>query len=57
MCDKICPPWLTRKQIAAEMNLSDRTIDGYRESLFQKDRVQSGAGLWLEALRKGFVTL
>jgi DNA-binding NarL/FixJ family response regulator len=48
---------LTYKQIAAEMNLSERTIDGYRESLFQKFHVQSRVGLCLEALRKEFVTL
>lgn len=48
---------LTYKQIAAEMNLSERTVDGYRESLFQKFHVQSRVGLCLEAIRKGFVTL
>jgi len=48
---------LTYKQIAAEMNLSERTIDGYRESLFQKFKVQSRVGLCLEALRKEFVKL
>ena len=48
---------LTYKQIAAAMNLSERTIDGYRESLFQKFHVQSRVGLCLEALRKEFVNL
>jgi DNA-binding NarL/FixJ family response regulator len=48
---------LTYKQVAAEMNLSERTIDGYRESLFQKFHVQSRVGLCLEALRKGFAKL
>lgn len=48
---------LTYKQVAAEMNLSERTIDGYREALFQKFHVQSRVGLCLEALRKEFVTL
>ena len=48
---------LTYKQIAAEMNLSERTIDGYRESLFHKFNVQSRVGLCLEALRKGFAKL
>lgn len=48
---------LTYKQIAAEMNLSERTIDGYREALFQKFHVQSRVGLCLEALRKGFAKL
>ncbi len=48
---------LTYKQVAAKMNLSERTIDGYRESLFQKFHVQSRVGLCLEALRKGFAKL
>lgn len=48
---------LTYKQVAAEMNLSERTIDGYREALFAKFNVQSRVGLCLEALRKGFVKL
>ncbi len=48
---------LTYKQIAAEMHLSERTIDGYREALFQKFHVQSRVGLCLEALRKGFAKL
>lgn len=48
---------LTYKQIAAEMNLSERTIDGYREALFKKFNVQSRVGLCLEAIRKELVTL
>ncbi len=48
---------LTYKQIADRMSLSERTIDGYRESLFQKFHVQSRVGLCLEALRKEFVSL
>ena len=48
---------LTYKQIASEMNLSERTIDGYRESLFKKFSVQSRVGLCLEALRKQLVKL
>lgn len=48
---------LTYKQIASQMNLSERTIDGYRESLFHKLNVQSRVGLALEAIRKGLVNL
>lgn len=48
---------MTYKQIAAEMNVTERTVDGYRESLFQKFGVQSRVGLCLEALRKEFVSL
>jgi DNA-binding NarL/FixJ family response regulator len=47
----------TYKQIAAEMNLSERTIDGYREVLFQKLNVQSRVGMAMEAIRLGVVSL
>ncbi|MEO6845502.1 MAG: response regulator transcription factor [Ginsengibacter sp.] len=47
----------TYKQIASEMHLSERTIDGYRESLFQKLNVQSRVGMALEAIRRELVTL
>lgn len=47
----------TYKQIAAEMNLSERTIDGYRESLFQKLNVQSRVGMALEAIRRKLVSI
>jgi len=48
---------LTYKQIASEMGLSERTIDGYREALFEKLNVQSRVGMVLEALRRNLVTL
>ena len=48
---------MTYKQIAAKMNVAERTVDGYREALFQKFDVQSRVGLCLEALRKEFVGL
>lgn len=48
---------LTYKQIAALMFLSERTIDGYREILFGKLKVQSRVGLAMEAIRRGLVTL
>ncbi|GAB3027711.1 two-component system response regulator DegU [Niabella terrae] len=48
---------LTYKQIASEMSLSERTIDGYRESLFKKMNVLSRVGLCLEALRRELVQL
>ena len=47
----------TYKQIASEMNLSERTIDGYRESLFQKLQVQSRVGMILEAIRRELVII
>lgn len=48
---------MTYKQIAAKMNKSERTIDGYREDLFKKFNVQSRVGLVLEAIRRDLVKL
>lgn len=48
---------LTYRQIAEQMHLAERTIDGYRESLFQKLNVQSRVGMVLEALRRGLVEI
>lgn len=48
---------LTYKEIALKMGLSERTVDGYRESLFDKFKVQSRVGLCLEAIRKELVKL
>lgn len=48
---------LTYKQIASLMFLSERTIDGYREKLFEKLNVQSRVGMVLEAIRKNIVKL
>jgi DNA-binding NarL/FixJ family response regulator len=46
---------LTYKQIAAKMSVSERTVDGYRESLFEKLKVQSRVGMALEAIRLHYV--
>ncbi len=46
---------LTYKEIASRMALSQRTIDGYRESLFTKFNVQSRTGMVLEAIKRGLV--
>lgn len=48
---------LTYKTIASKMNLAERTIDGYRESLFEKMNVQSRVGMVLEAVRRGMVNI
>ena len=48
---------MTYKEIANAMFLSERTIDGYRESLFGKLKVQSRVGLAMEAIRRGLVSL
>ncbi|HVU95442.1 MAG TPA: response regulator transcription factor [Puia sp.] len=48
---------LTYKEIASRMYLSERTIDGYRESLFEKLNVKSRVGMALEAIRRDLVRL
>lgn len=48
---------LTYKQIAVKMNLSARTIDGYRDSVFKKMNVESRVGMVLEALKRKLVNL
>ena len=44
---------LTYKQIANEMYLSERTVEGYREAMFTKLRVTSRVGLVLAAIKRG----
>lgn len=48
---------LTYKEIADIMCLSTRTIDGYRDALFQKLNVKNRVGLVLYTLRVGLVTI
>ncbi len=46
---------MTYKEIALKMNLSPRTIDGYRDELFQKLNAKSRVGLVLFAIKNGIV--
>lgn len=46
---------MTYKEIAITMKLSERTVDGYREALFEKLQVKSRVGLVLFAVRIGWV--
>lgn len=46
---------LTHKEIAVEMQVSPRTVDGYRDSLFRKLNVTSRVGIVIYAIRNGFV--
>ncbi|MBX2894846.1 MAG: response regulator transcription factor [Cyclobacteriaceae bacterium] len=48
---------MSYKDIADSMNVSERTVDGYRASVFEKLKVQSRTGMVLEALRKGLIKL
>jgi len=46
---------LTYKDIAAKMFVSPRTVDDYRQSLFNKLKVHSRVGLVMYAIRNGIV--
>lgn len=46
---------LTYKEIAERMNLSPKTIDNYREALFERFEVKSRVGLAMHAIRNGWV--
>jgi DNA-binding NarL/FixJ family response regulator len=48
---------MTYKEVANEMNLSPKTIDGYRESLFLKLNVRSRTGLVLYAIKHRILLL
>lgn len=45
----------TYKEIAAEMGVSPRTVDGYRDTLFEKIGVSSRTGLVIFAIKSGIV--
>ena len=47
----------TYKAIAEQMYLSPRTIDGYRDTLFEKLNVKTRVGLVLYAIRNGIVAI
>ncbi len=48
---------LSLKQIAAKMDVSPRTVDGYRDALFRKLQVSSRIGIVLYALNHQIVIL
>jgi len=48
---------LTYKEIANEMNLSPKTIDGYRDTLFTKLNVKNRVGLVMYAIKNKIYTL
>jgi two-component system invasion response regulator UvrY len=47
----------TYKQIAQEMQVSERTVDGYRDALFQKLDLNTRVGLALYAIKQGIVVI
>lgn len=46
---------MTYKEIALEMDIAERTVDGYRDKLFEKLHVKSRVGLVIYALQNGIV--
>jgi DNA-binding NarL/FixJ family response regulator len=48
---------LTYKEIAEKMFVSPRTVDGYRDDLFEKLNVKTRVGLVMYAIKNGIVTL
>ena len=54
---KLAATELTYKEIAQQMHLSPRTIDGYRDELFEKLNIKSRVGLVLFAIKNGIVTM
>ena len=45
---------MTYKEIAEIMNLSPKTIDGYRQELFNKPHIKNRVGLVIYALKNNF---
>lgn len=48
---------LTYKEIADKMFLSPRTIDGYRDALFEKLKLKTRVGLVMFAIKNGIVSV
>lgn len=44
---------LTYKEIADKMNVSIRTVDGYRDALFEKLKIRNRVGLVIYAIKQG----
>jgi len=52
-----CSTELTYKEIASEMNVSPRTVDNYRESLFAKLNIKSRTGLVVYGIKNNLIAL
>ncbi len=48
---------LAYKEIAQQMNLSPRTVEGYRDTLCERLNVKGRIGLVLYAVKKGIVKM
>ncbi|MBN8687173.1 MAG: response regulator transcription factor [Chitinophagales bacterium] len=54
---KLAATEMTYKEIAEQMHLSPRTIDGYRDDLFEKLNIKSRVGLVLFSIKNGIVRI
>ncbi|MES2374872.1 MAG: response regulator transcription factor [Bacteroidota bacterium] len=54
---KLCVSELTYKEIAAKMNVAPRSVENYRENVFEKLAVKSRVGLVLYALKNDLASL
>jgi DNA-binding NarL/FixJ family response regulator len=54
---KLCATELTYKEIATRMSLSTRTVDGYRDTLFEKLQIKSRIGLVLYAIKNKLIEM
>jgi two-component system, NarL family, invasion response regulator UvrY len=54
---KLCCTDLSYSQIAQNLQVSTRSVEGHRDSLFKKLQVQSRTGLVMYAVRSGIVPL
>lgn len=54
---ELCCTELIYKEIATRMGLSVRTVEGYRDDLFQRLGVKTRTGLVMYALKNGIVSL
>jgi len=52
---KLASTEMTYKEIAEQMHLSPRTIDGYRDALFEKLNIKNRVGLVLFAIKQNIV--
>lgn len=54
---QLCSRELTYKKIGAQMSVSHRTVDNYRESLFTKLNIKSRTGLVVYGIKNGLIKI
>lgn len=54
---KLCLSEMSYKEIAIQMGISPRTVEGYRDALFAKLNLKTRTGLVMYVLKTGLITL